>query len=238
MSEACLQEFRRPSIVKTRDLRVPTQYAVALDNEYQEFAFNEERCLLNRGEWRAKVFQVNERAALDLEIGTGNGVHFVHHCKTFPERFLVGIELKYKPLIQAIRGMLKAGSQNGRICRAHAFNLDLIFADQEINDIFIHFPDPWTSPRKPKNRLVTPRMVEVYSRLQKLGGKLELKTDSADFFLWALKCFHESNYQLLFESRDWRSDTRSTQTPMTCFEKIFVRQKLPIYYAKWEKVLA
>lgn len=226
-------EFKRPRIVKTRELRVQTAYSLALDGEFRDFAFNEERAPLNRGVWRSQVFGVKDDVPVDLEIGTGNGVHFRTHCLRNPDRCLVGFELKFKPLIQTVRGLSRVGRVNGRGCRVHAFNVDQVFAKGEVNNIFMHFPDPWTSPRKPKNRMVNERMVQVFMDLQRPGSTFEFKTDSHDYFLWTCRHMRASPYQELVYSEDWHNDERSEGHVRTQFENIFSRQQMPIYYSLW-----
>ena len=133
-----IDEKRRPKINLTRTLPKQNAYTLALDNEFKDFAFNEERAPLNKKKWRSEIFHCSETAFLDLEIGTGSGMHFAYHANKFPERYLVGIELKYKPLIQSIRRARAKGLKNSAICRYHAFNIDLLFAEQELNNVYIH----------------------------------------------------------------------------------------------------
>lgn len=227
-------EFRRPQIVKTKDLRLPNQYTLALDGELRDYAFNEMRAPENKTKWR-QIFGVAEASPVDLEIGTGNGLHFDDRCKKQRDRNLVGLELKFKPLVQTVRGMLRGGSTNGRLCRAHAFNIDTLFASQELNHIFMHFPDPWTTPRKPRNRMVNDRMVPIFYDLQRPGSEFELKTDSQEYFRWASRHFADSKYELIMTTDHWHAHPDSESHIRTQFEKIFARQGLPIYYAKWRR---
>lgn len=223
------ESFNRPQINLTKNLKIPNAYTIALDGEYRDVAFNEERAPGFLGRWRAEIFKKEESYPIDLEIGTGNGVHFRTHCLRHPERGLVGIELKYKPLIQTIRGALRGGSTNARIARYHAFNVDLMFAPSELNNIFIHFPDPWTSPRKPKNRILNPRMLDILWSLQRPGSTLDFKTDSQEAFLWSLENIPQSKYKLLWETRDLHKSGLFPENVITQFEKIFLAQGLPIY---------
>jgi tRNA (guanine-N7-)-methyltransferase len=227
-----LIEFKRPRINKTSALKIPNYYTTALDNEFAEYAFNEERAPLQKGNWRREVFGVNEDVPLDLEIGTGNGVHFQHYVLNNPGRCLLGLEIKYKPLIQTIRGALKKGAKNGRVARVHAFNIDHMFEAGELNNVYIHFPDPWTSPRKPKNRMVNPRMLELLWQLQRPGSFIEFKTDSREMFLWCLEHIKTSKYRIEFETLNLHATEVSQKNVITGFEKIFLRQGIEINYIK------
>lgn len=232
MSES---DFNRPRIILTRTLKRPNAYTLALDGELRDYAFNEERGPQYRGRWRSEIFGGPADRPLDLEIGTGNGVHFQHRAVTHPERNLIGVELKYKPLIQTIRGALRRGAKNARIVRYHAFNLDLLFEPRELDDIFIHFPDPWTSPRKPKNRIMNPRMLDLFFELQKPGSKIDFKTDSLEAYLWSLENIQASKYKVEFQTRDLHSSEMRNDNVITQFERIFLKQGVPINFVRLRK---
>jgi tRNA (guanine-N7-)-methyltransferase len=221
----------------TRLLPKPNAYALAMDNEYRDYAFNEERAPLNKNQWRAQIFQCAEQEPMDLEIGTGAGLHFAHRAQLHPERKLVGLEIKYKPLIQSISRAQKSGLRNTAICRYHAFNLPQLFGEAEINHVFIHFPDPWVTPRKPKNRVVNRYILQEIYRMQRPGSFLDFKTDSREYFLWALEEIKESPYQVEFQTLNLYKDGGEyfKQNFQTTFEKIFVRQNIEINYIRLTK---
>lgn len=226
--------MKRPQINITRTLPIQTQYTLALDNEYKDIAFNEERSPMNKSHWREKVFKVKPDHPLDVEIGTGSGTHFAYRAQKHPERCLVGLELKYKPLIQSIRRAQVAGCKNAAICRYHAFNLDLLFAEGEINNMFIHFPDPWVSPRKPKNRVVNKVILDWIYAMQRPGSFIEFKTDSREYFLWALDEIKQSKYHTEFQTLNLYSENNQyfENNFSTTFEKIFVKQGIEINYIR------
>ena len=99
-------EFKRPRLSLTRNIPIHNEYTAGIDGEFRDFAFNEERAPQFKGCWRTEVFKVPESTPVDLEIGTGNGKHFQHRSLGSPERCLVGLELKYKPLIQSIHSII------------------------------------------------------------------------------------------------------------------------------------
>lgn len=219
---------KRPQLSLTRTIPKPTYYIKAIDSEFAEYAFNEERAPQFKGQWRSDVFKVDETIPIDVEFGTGNGHHFAHHAGLHPNRCLVGFELKYKPLIQSIRRTLHGGAKNARIMRYHAHNVDLAFAKNEINNVYIHFPDPWERPKKFKNRIVCETFLRRLFELQRPGSFIEFKTDSREYFLWALQEIERSPYQLEFQTLDLHKSPRASENFITTFEKIFLKEGIPI----------
>lgn len=229
------QALRR-QINITKDLPNQNAYTLALNGEYAHVAFDELRAPLNKGKWRSDVFKADAGMPMDVEVGTGNGTYFAHHAKTHSDRLLVGLELKYKPLIQSIRRAVTAGCKNAAITRFHAFNIDHLFAEGEIDNVYIHFPDPWTSPKKPKNRFVCKDNLELLYRLQKPGSFINFKTDSLVYFLWAMDEIRQSPYKIIFETQDLHNSEMKDQNFETAFEKIFLREGIKINFVRLQKV--
>lgn len=227
----------RPQINVTTELPHPTVYSRALNGEFKDFAFDEMRAPQNKGKWR-QVLNLPETAQLDLEVGTGNGLFFAHKIAQNPKQGLVGLELKYKPLIQTIRRARKSGSTNGAIARYHAFNLDELFTTNEINDVFIHFPDPWTSPKKPKNRLTNAWFLKLIFDLQKPGSYLNFKTDSVELYDWTLEEIPKTPYKLIFQTRDLHNSEMASQNFVTQFEKLFTAQGTKTNFVRLQKPTA
>jgi tRNA (guanine-N7-)-methyltransferase len=225
----------RREINLTRTLPKPNQYAVALDTEYSHVAFNEERAPLNKGQWREKVFNCSSETPMDLEIGTGNGFFFAHRAFSNPKRKLLGIEVKYKPLIQTIRRAVRLGCENAAILRFHAMNIWELFEENELNNVFIHFPDPWTTPHKPKNRIVNREHLNFLYKMQRPGSFVEFKTDSREYFLWALEEIKNTPYHVEYQTFDLHRSEKSGENFLTGFEKIFARQGIEINYILLKK---
>ncbi|RYZ64880.1 MAG: tRNA (guanine-N7)-methyltransferase [Proteobacteria bacterium] len=226
------QDYQRPRINITRTLPKQNDYTLALDGEYSHIAFNEERAPANKGKWRSEIFKADESMPMDVEIGTGAGTHFAHYANNNPDRLVVGLELKYKPLIQSIRRAVKGGSKNAAIARFHAFNIDELFTAGEINNVFIHFPDPWTSPKKPKNRVVNTMILDWLHEMQRPGSYIDFKTDSRVYFLWALEEIKNSKYKVVHQTLNLHASEHKEQNFMTTFEKIFVAQGTEINYIR------
>ncbi|MCB0340654.1 MAG: tRNA (guanosine(46)-N7)-methyltransferase TrmB [Pseudobdellovibrionaceae bacterium] len=222
-------------VCRTADLPNPTYYVDALTGEFSSWAYCEEKSPTYRGQWRSEVFQVSDSHPLDLEIGTGNGYHFAHYAKNHPERSFIGIEKKYKPLIQAIRRALNEGCDNARILRYNANYLSHLFEKGELNDVHIHFPDPWLKKRQKKHRLIQESFLKTLHELQRPGSKVEFKTDSRDYFDWAVERFQKSPYQITRLTYDLHGSEFQKENFVTHFEQIFLQQGLPIHYAQLQR---
>lgn len=223
------------TIGKTSRIPNPNQYVLMLQNEYFDWAFDEVRAPQFRGKWRQEVFRSSEATPVDLEIGTGNGFHFGHHAQTFGERNLVGIEIKYKPLIQAIRRPVKAGCTNARMVRYDATLVEHLFGQNELDNIYIHFPDPWELGPQWKHRLISDEFLNKIYSLQRPGSYVEFKTDSESYFRWALPRFLRSQYQICKATTDLHECRLIENNFITAFENIFLRKGQPIFYLLAQK---
>jgi tRNA (guanine-N7-)-methyltransferase len=226
----------RMNIKRTRDIPNPHAYVRALNGEYADWAFDEERAPQFRGRWRKDVFRMEgDSASLDLEIGTGNGYFFAHRSSQYPERLLVGLEVKFKPLIQSIRRARKNGSENVRVTRFDARFVGQLFKPGEVDHIFVHHPDPWERRRKQKHRLLSAEYLRLLFDLQRPGRYLEIKTDSRDYFDWILQQIPNTPYLVDRQSFDLHSAPWASENFITHFERIFIAQGIPINYIRLEK---
>ncbi len=214
---------------KTRDLRIPNVYTAALLEDLSDHSFDEERAPLYKGLWQQVVFK-NSNSKMDLEIGTGNGTFFRHRASAHLDRNLIGVEIKYKPLIQTIRGCLREQLTNAKVIRYHALALAHVFGEQEVDDIFIHFPDPWTSPRKPKNRVLQSSVLQQLFKIQKPSSHLFFKTDSLEYFEFALEELQHTPYKLLNCTRDYHASEFAKGSFITQFEGIFLKKNMKINF--------
>ena len=229
-------------LARSKNLPFPTIYVEAIQGEYSEWALDVEKCVGHRGKWRTDEFQhidcdenSVEDMPLDLEIGTGNGYFFAHRAETEPGRLLLGMEVKYKPLIQTIRRALKTGARNAKILRYHATDIHHLFGPEELNNVYIHHPDPWPRRKQNKNRLINTEFLNSLYSMQKKQGYLEFKTDHLDYFEWALDFFKKSEYNIVGHTFDLHNSEFASKNFVTHFEKIFLQKGQPIYYALLQK---
>jgi tRNA (guanine-N7-)-methyltransferase len=218
-----------------RESSLINPYVDLMYGEFKSWSFDE-NARENKGLWRSQVFKVGLDIPLDLEIGTGNGTHFAQLAQNFPDRLFVGLELKYKTLVQSIRRALQGGSKNARMAKFPAESIKEIFSPNEVNNVYIHFPDPWPKKRHHKNRLIQKQfLIELYS-VMKDQSFLEFKTDDLDYFKWALVYFNQSPFELIFYTEDLHNSFRRDKNFVTHFESLFLKRNEPIYCCLLKKI--
>ena len=230
MSEMYVRPDVRVKLTKT--LPNPTEYAAALKGECAAWCFDEEQSPELSGTWRKDIFKVGEDIAVDLEIGTGNGYHFASYAVENKQRCLVGFELKYKPLIQSIRRAIRDGAEQVRICRYDARLICDVFAPGELNDVIVHFPDPYLKKKFHKRRLLSGNFLRGLFELQRPGSKIFFKTDSEEYFDYSMQNLRGSSYEITGETRDLHNSEFAEGNFVTAFEKIFLRKGQPIFYCQ------
>lgn len=209
-------------------------YVEQMYTEYKDWSFDENASQF-KGLWRSGVFQAEDSVPLDLEIGTGNGTHFAQISYSRPERLFLGLELKFKTLVQSIRRCRRRGATNARVARYAAENISEFLAPGEINDVYIHFPDPWPKRRQQKNRLIQKKFLEDLYAVMRPGSHLEFKTDDYPYFKWAMSVFNKSSFEIIYFTEDLHNSFRKDKNFVTHFETLFLARLEPIYYCRLKR---
>ena len=228
-------------IGKTKNIKHPNKYVQSLYKDLKDWVFDEEMATQWKGEWRQSVFQSDSSTPLHLEIGTGKGKHFSELCFNNPTELFLGIELKYKPISQTVQSVKNLNCKNAKILRYNAGMLDNVFEKEELDNVYIYFPDPWPKTKYRKHRLLTKEFAKTIFNLQKNKSLLNLRMDSLDYFLKSVGIFKSSGYKMINYTEDLYKDSESNDqnliNQMTQFEAIFFRKKVPIKHATFQKDL-
>lgn len=153
---------------------------------------------------------------VDLEIGIGNGSFLVPFAKDHPERNMIGIEIDGLYLKKADRKLVRQNIPNARLMIGDAKLLVWsLIADEAVDNLYLHFPDPWFKKRHKKRRMINPLTLRMFAR--KIRSSLIVSTDDGEYKDWVLECIPESR----------------------CFENAFPApwvEKLDVHYmTKYEK---
>ncbi|MCH2189109.1 tRNA (guanosine(46)-N7)-methyltransferase TrmB [Candidatus Gracilibacteria bacterium] len=184
------------------------------------------------GEW-GKYF--GNSNPICLEIGTGMGNFFSEECSHHPEKNYIGMDIRYKRVYNAAEKSRQKGASNFAIIKEFAQEIGDVFAEGELSEVYVFFPDPWARKKKQlKNRLFQREFLDLLARCLKSGGKLIYKTDHEEYFRSTLDLFREHEaFDITVESYDYEKelDVFDKQN-MTEFEHMFRSEQGNIHYTQ------
>ncbi len=202
--------------------QVGTREALSL---YEGIVFSEAHP--HKGTWQ-QIFE-NEQP-LHVEIGMGRGRFIRTMAQERPEINFIGVEVVEEIVLSALRRMERETGipSNLRLIWLNAERLETIFANQEVQRIYLNFSDPWPKYKHRKRRLTHGNFLKQYEQILADNGEIHLKTDNQGFFEFSLNELAAYQWQLkniqLDMYRKLPKDNIATE-----YELKFVAQNLPIY---------
>lgn len=151
------------------------------------------------GQWRA--FFKNDNPVV-LELACGRGEYTVGLSSLYPEKNIIGVDIKGNRMYIGAKKTLDAQLTNAAFLRTQIEMLGNYFKPAEVDDIWITFPDPQLRTSKAKKRLTHPRFLRIYKSILKTDGRIHLKTDSPDLYRFTLRVINMYGLTLLKESAD------------------------------------
>lgn len=117
-----------------------------------------------------------------LELACGKGEYAVGLGKLYPDKNFIGIDLKGNRIWVGAKKALQQNLSNVAFLRTQIDQVSDYFSANEIDSIWITFPDPQLRKSKAKKRLTHPKFLRIYQRFLIPGGLIHLKTDSPDLY--------------------------------------------------------
>lgn len=134
-----------------------------------------------KGKWREKYF--GNSNPIVLELGCGKGEYTTGLAEVFPDKNFIGIDIKGARIWKGAKHATLSGMRNVAFLRTGIELLPEFFAPDEVDEIWITFPDP--QMRKVRKRLISSRFLGIYSSVMRPEGIIHLKTDSPFLFTFA-----------------------------------------------------
>ena len=120
-----------------------------------------------------------------IEIGFGSGRHLLHQARSNQDALLIGIEI-YKPAIEQVAKLaIREGLQNIVLIATDARVLLSLLPAGCLQRVFLHFPVPWDDA--PHRRVISDEFASQIARTLGRSGRFELRTDSEEYFLYAMQ---------------------------------------------------
>jgi tRNA (guanine-N7-)-methyltransferase len=194
-----------------------------------------------KGMWNEKIFKNGNPVV--LELGCGKGEYTVGLATRFTEKNYIGIDIKGARMWRGAKTANEQGLPNVAFLRTRIEFITSFFSEDEIDEIWITFPDPHPGGRNSNKRLTSPWFLNSYRRLLKNKGVIHLKTDNVELYNYSKKVVTDNNLDLIVSTNDLYSENISNDilSIRTHYEKIFLNQGLKINYLSFrldkEKVI-
>ena len=142
--------------------------------------FQEKNSQKPRGRWHSDIFE-NDNPII-LELACGKGTYTLELARRHPNKNFVGVDIKGDRIWKGAKQALEEDLDNVQFLRIYIDHLDEYFAPDEVDDIWITFPDPYPRFSDRTNRLSGPKFLNIYQRVLKPNGIIYFKTDSDELF--------------------------------------------------------
>jgi len=189
-----------------------------------EYVVQEEES--KRGQWK-EVFGNDH--PIHIEIGMGKGQFITELARRNPEINYVGIEKYSSVLIRAIEKRREVELSNLLFVRMDAEHIADVFAEEEVERIYLNFSDPWPKDRHAKRRLTSKEFLARYDQCLKKDGYIQFKTDNRPLFDFTLEQAEEAHWQTSEVSFDLHHSEYVEGNIMTEYEEKFSAQGNPIH---------
>lgn len=133
---------------------------------------------------------------ITLELACGKGEYSVGLGRQHKDRNYIGVDIKGNRIYIGATQAKEEGLTNVCFLRTHILQIHDHFDKDEVDEIWIIFPDPFLRESREKNRLTHPRFLYRYQQILKKGGTVNLKTDSKELFDYTLEMIKETGCEI------------------------------------------
>lgn len=149
-----------------------------------------------KGKWSAEFFK-NDHPIV-LELGCGKGEYAVGLAQKFPDKNFIGIDIKGARFWRGAKTSAEEDLPNVAFVRTQIELIDYLFANQEVSEIWITFPDPQIKYKRTKHRLTNTSFLQLYKKILKPDGVVNLKTDSEFMHGYTLGLLHGEGHEVIY----------------------------------------
>ena len=194
-----------------------------------------------RGRWNSLYF--NNTNPIVLELGCGHGEYTVGLAQLFPDTNFIGVDIKGARMWSGAKQAHQLGLANAAFLRTNIEMLPHFFAEDEVSEIWLTFPDP--QMKKATKRLTSTYFLERYRQLLRDNGLIHLKTDSPFLFTYTselLKANHITpvcitddlyNSQFTIHNSQLANDNYQLLSLKTHYEQLWLSRGLTIKYLQF-----
>lgn len=185
-----------------------------------------------KGKWAADFFKNSN--PIVVELGCGKGEYTVGLAQKYPDKNFIGVDIKGNRIWRGAKTALENKMNNVAFLRTRIDFIESCFSKDEVNEIWITFPDPQPQLSRERKRLTSPKFLDHYKNILKPGGIIHLKTDNQPLWEYTLEVIKENKYELLVSTNDLYAsvspELADAASIQTFYEDLFSKQGFKICY--------
>ena len=152
-----------------------------------------------KGKWN--TFFKNDNPIV-LELGCGKGEYTVGLAKQSKDKNFIGVDIKGARFWRGAKTALEEKLPNVAFIRSQIELIDHLFAENEVSEIWITFPDPQIKYKRTKHRLTNKIFLDKYNHILNKNGVINLKTDSEFMHGYTLGLLHGLGLEVIYANHD------------------------------------
>ncbi|WP_034429020.1 tRNA (guanosine(46)-N7)-methyltransferase TrmB [Caldisalinibacter kiritimatiensis] len=199
-----------------------------VENAYEKMQ-ESGRVILEPKEYKGKWKDLfNNNKPLHVEFGSGRGGFLSQMAKNNPDINYLAFERNSKVIVKGLNKLEDESIPNFYFVHTDIRELEEIFKENEVERVYINFPDPWPKKRHTKRRLTNRRFLDIYKNILIPKGEIHFKTDNVDLFDFSIEELNDSNWEIKVSTKDLHNSEYVEDNVMTEYEAKFVKQGKPI----------
>ncbi len=178
-----------------------------------------------KGNWNKDFFKNDH--PLILELGCGKGEYSVGLAERYPDKNFIGIDIKGARFWRGAKTAVENNLKNVGFLRTQIELLEYCFAENEVDEIWITFPDPQIKYKRTKHRMTNSEFLQRYKKVLKPNGLMNLKTDSEFMHGYTLGLLHGEGHEVLYANHNVYRNEGAPEV-VTAIQTFYEKQYLEI----------
>ncbi len=187
-----------------------------------------------KGNWSERFGNQNP---IVLELGCGKGEYTVGLAERYPNKNFIGIDIKGARFWRGAKTAIEDGLPNVYFIRTQIELITSIFAENEVSEIWITFPDPQIKYKRTKHRLTNKEFLNKYKFILHSEGIVHLKTDSEFMHGYTLGLLHGAGHEVQYANHDVYHQEGAPEEVMniqTFYENQYLEKNKAITYTRFK----
>ena len=201
-------------------------------NCFTLFFENISKGFLLKGRWHYDYFKNSN--PLVLELGCGKGEYTIGLSENNHSKNYIGVDIKGNRIWVGAKYAIENNLNNVAFLRTRIDFIEHCFLENEIDEIWITFPDPQPQSTRKRSRLTNPLFLNRYKKILKKGGLIHLKTDSTSLYEYTLQVIEENKNLIIWQTDNLYQNCPDNRQELiqikTHYEKLFTDKGENIKY--------